>query len=1060
MLCKKCYPDGIGDNNKWIGATDGVGEKHLKSNRHNKAVRVQQEQERSARRMEDERRTVAPGMLNHVEIRIEHLAGPSVESFRAADERQRAELRLDNATGADFRFGEDMGPGRTVQDELREAFEGFGVWNVTETAWRLGFEDAESIPRAQEEDEDKILAEILRIADLIDHNPTGINAALGESQLPKTDEKWFPYPSKLMFLLDFIDNLPRLRLSSVLMRMFIFVLKEAKCQDAVPSYDRFRDFQKDLREQCGTPTLPCRSPLGNIFFMNDVQQIIANDYANPTTRWLLNFYPEITEDGAVCEFYQAGKLRREMDLNALSPMYNAGRNVHYYVNEVARLKDGTFNIPIRWVVFKGVIHADFLEVKLDGEGNASVISTPSERLVSVTELALDFQDLEHAGAIPQWTDTAIKAGYPSCMPNPQRKIANKRPLYHSFVDYFTDNVSGNRSKAWNKHYNGYLTHRNLPRQLLQQEFHVHFISTSQNASVAEQYREFKARVDEISAHIGGQGNHPCRKCEVGGTQEEKATLEGFHKFFDAGTPRTKDGVWKELENQIKLACAGVAAPIKDAQTRTGIKDPYTQFWIDNILSRFKSLSKATPCPSPAEIKQQLLDWVDKNRAKIENPFYTTHSLDPTKDTPVEILHTMLLGITKYIWHVTHTKLSTNAKKTYVPRLQATDTAGLSIPAICAGYILQYAGSLVGRQLKILVQTSPFHVGDLVDDPMKFAAWKAAGELAALLWVPEIKNMEQYRADLKIAVANVLDVFATLNPSKIIAKMKYHLLCHLDVDVERMGPFIGFATENYEAFNAIFRHCSILLNHLSPSRDIALQLAKQEQFKHIITGGSWAFLAQHPILQKLIGWSETKKLVPGQVKLVSKMGQKDREAHELASTLAAKSSKYSAQSQWFKGVHVLPGKTGELSPAPICGAIADILWAKDKTALVVLKQLRLLPERDEWYSMPVLVPELTSVNELCYLLVPGKTVLFDFNAQHDCHGAKCEATGSCSRAQEHQASGKIENFIIHQPLEHYILNLCSFHNTHLIRETLPRNLCEPIPLYEDRKDHHDTLAQRI
>jgi hypothetical protein len=84
--------------------------------------------------------------------------------------------------------------------------------------------------------------------------------------------------------------------------------------------------------------------------------------------------------------------------------------------------------------------------------------------------------------------------------------------------------------------------------------------------------------------------------------------------------------------------------------------------------------------------------------------------DPTKDTPVEILHTMLLGITKYIWHVTHTKLSTDAKKVYVPRLQATDTVGLSIPAIRAGYILQYAGSLVGRQLKILVQTSVFHIG--------------------------------------------------------------------------------------------------------------------------------------------------------------------------------------------------------------------------------------------------------------------------------------------------------------------------------------------------------------
>ncbi|KAJ7865623.1 hypothetical protein B0H14DRAFT_3598711 [Mycena olivaceomarginata] len=469
MLCKTCHPDVVGDEDEWIGAKDAVGEKHLNSDRHRKAVRLQAENERFARQMEDERdmaRGAASSELNRVHIHPEYLAGPMAESSSAAWEREWEELRLDGATGADFGFAEDVGPQRTVQDELREGFEGFGVWDVTETARRLGFDHAESIPRAREEDEDEILADILRIADLIDHDPTGIKAALGETQLPTTDADWFPYPSKLFFLLDIIDNLPRLRLSSALLHMFIFVLKEAKCRDTVPSYDRFREFQKELRVQCGIPTLPCRSPMCNVFFMNNVQQIIANDYVNPTTRRLLNFYPEIRADGAVREFYQPGKLVTEMDLDALSPMYDAGGNVHYYVNEVARLKDGRYIIPIRWVVFNGVVHADVLAIELDDEGRATVISTPSEIRVSVKNFASNFHDLEHASLIPHWTDATIKAGYPSRMPNPKRKIAKGRPLYHSFVDYFGDDVSGNRSKAWNKHYNGYLTHRNLPRQLL------------------------------------------------------------------------------------------------------------------------------------------------------------------------------------------------------------------------------------------------------------------------------------------------------------------------------------------------------------------------------------------------------------------------------------------------------------------------------------------------------------------------------------------------------------------------------------------------------------------
>jgi hypothetical protein len=125
---------------------------------------------------------------------------------------------------------------------------------------------------------------------------------------------------------------------------------------------------------------------------------------------------------------------------------------------------------------------------------------------------------------------------------------------------------------------------------------------------------------------------------------------------------------------------------------------------------------------------------------------------------------------------------------------------------------------------------------------------------------------------------VLDVFSLIDPSKMITKIKLHLLAHIDDDAIEFGPLVGVATEIFESFNAIFRYCSILSNHLAPSRDIALQLSDQEGLKHRLTGGWWFcsaadewqragpgvrhFMSQHPVLQRLLGWSEQKLLKHG------------------------------------------------------------------------------------------------------------------------------------------------------------------------------------------------------
>lgn len=109
-------------------------------------------------------------------------------------------------------------------------------------------------------------------------------------------------------------------------------------------------------------------------------------------------------------------------------------------------------------------------------------------IVRAHDLKYNYPELtEHRGEF-EWSLATIAAGYPQRIPNPDRELAQGDPLYTSFVDIFGDDVSGNQSKSWNKHWNIYMTHRNLPREQLQLQYNIHFLSTSQHASVVEQFQ--------------------------------------------------------------------------------------------------------------------------------------------------------------------------------------------------------------------------------------------------------------------------------------------------------------------------------------------------------------------------------------------------------------------------------------------------------------------------------------------------------------------------------------------------------------------------------------------
>ncbi|KAJ3792663.1 hypothetical protein GGU11DRAFT_749747 [Lentinula aff. detonsa] len=117
-----------------------------------------------------------------------------------------------------------------------------------------------------------------------------------------------PYTNKTTFLLDVLDNLPRLRLSSNHLKMILWIMRNSDPKD-VPSYKALRDEQAKLRNLCGIPSIQYKSEQGDIYYLNDVVNMMKKNFENPETAQHIMYHPEDT-DGAPCsEFTQFARLR-------------------------------------------------------------------------------------------------------------------------------------------------------------------------------------------------------------------------------------------------------------------------------------------------------------------------------------------------------------------------------------------------------------------------------------------------------------------------------------------------------------------------------------------------------------------------------------------------------------------------------------------------------------------------------------------------------------------------------------------------------------------------------
>ncbi|EIN08604.1 hypothetical protein PUNSTDRAFT_28808, partial [Punctularia strigosozonata HHB-11173 SS5] len=545
----------------------------------------------------------------------------------------------------------------------------------------------------------------------------------------------------------------------------------------------------------------------------------------------------------------------------------------------------------RWFSRNDTLWAEVSEVFTGSRQGYFVVDAASNRrevpltsfLLSIEELSLP--DVTHfdwivdlrIGALLRDEDGHCRTvPYEVPLRNKWRIKGSGRQVHSLPLWLYCDDTSGNVSKKWNKHNSVLLTFAGLPRRKVQSLSNIHFLSTSNIAPPLEMMENIISTIkkggengiavwdssldeeilvipwilafqgdnpmaSEFASHIGMKGKFFCRICHVfredasqrpSGDAGKRQRLEDFMK---PGIPRSKAETIRNLEAQLKRVLDGAPSAVNHLATETGTKDKYLQYFIDQLAEKcrkikdeLKNSARSEGSSMDSEVAAALQAIRNSFPDNIFNPALMVDDFDPHVDSPVELLHVVLLGVVKYWWRDAVSRQDSEGRKQLIARINSVAAGGLGIKPPDGRILVNYAGSLVGRDFRVILQIAPFVLVDMI--PIRaYEAWLSLGRLAPLLYQPEISDIEKYMPKLEDAISDFLACTALWSP-QWFNKPKFHLF----------------------SYNAVIRQRSVYSNRHAPSLDIANALSHAHAVRHLVLGGYIQLQTRDTIVRRQAG----------------------------------------------------------------------------------------------------------------------------------------------------------------------------------------------------------------
>ncbi|KAF8588128.1 hypothetical protein K439DRAFT_1299825, partial [Ramaria rubella] len=152
---------------------------------------------------------------------------------------------------------------------------------------------------------------------------------------------------------DILFNSPRLRFSWAQKRAILAWEKDLGARE-VPTLSGLQEIQRQLLIETRNPVTKKSTRLGNIFYLNEIGAALAKDMSNPLVQPHLVFYPEDAGNTSSQARHGGKWLNLVPDGVPMLMVKHRWTRRHFYINELAECVDGTYFIPERWFLKKGV----------------------------------------------------------------------------------------------------------------------------------------------------------------------------------------------------------------------------------------------------------------------------------------------------------------------------------------------------------------------------------------------------------------------------------------------------------------------------------------------------------------------------------------------------------------------------------------------------------------------------------------------------------------------------------------------------------------------------------